>query len=165
MAIDSIRKKNREWEKFSKRYGSKAKKTETEVGKAAVDRIVDKRAFEYFDHPTRGIRFHIFKHKGEELIGRLVSHAITNVRRNSSYAIEIDSGEIVEVFANRTMHKQLAECFMQIVRIVYIGREHTNFGHAKKVYRVYKENAERGVPVGIQSEPKPETRKDSDDGI
>ncbi len=136
MARESKRKT--EWQKFSKRYGSAPHKGEVEVGKAAVDRIVDKRTFEYFDHPQRGIRFHIFKDKGEELTGRLVSHAISNVRRNSSYAIELASGEIVEVFANKTLHKQLTNCFRQIIRIVYVGREQNNWGHAKKVYRVYQ---------------------------
>jgi len=144
-------KRKREWAKFSARYASKPKKCEVEVGKAAVDRIVDKRTFEYFDKPQRGIRFHIFKDKGEELVGRLVSHAISNVRRNSSYALEIEGGEIVEVFANRTLHKQLTDCFMQLVRIVYVGREQNNFGHAKKVYRVYKTKV---APL----------RKESDDG-
>ncbi|KKN30916.1 hypothetical protein LCGC14_0829070 [marine sediment metagenome] len=144
-------KRKREWEKFARSYGSRPKKGETEIGKAAVDRIVEKRTFEYFDHPTRGIRFHIFKNKGEELVGRLVSHAISNLRRNSSYAIEIEGGEIVEVFANRTLHKQLTDCFMQKIRIVYLGREQNNFGHAKKIYRVYTSKADR-------------KRKDSDDG-
>jgi len=132
-------KRKRQWAKFAARYASKPKKGEIEIGKAAVDRIVNRRTFEYFDHPQRGVRFHIFKDKGEELVGRLVSHAITNVRRNSSYALEIAGGEIVEVFANRTMHKQLTDCFGQMIRIVYLGREQNNFGHAKKVYRVYKE--------------------------
>jgi len=135
-------KRKREWEKFTRKYGSSPRKGEKEVGKAAVDRIVEKRTFEYFDHPTRGIRFHIFKDKGEELKGRLVSHAISNLRRNSSYAIEIEGGEIVEVFANRTLHKQLTDCFMQMIRIVYVGREQNNFGHAKKVYRVYTSKAD-----------------------
>jgi len=143
MPVDSARKKKREWEKQAKPYGSAAKKAEVEVGKSAVDRIVNKRTFEYFDRPTRGIRFHIFRHKGDELAGRLVSHAITNIRRNSSYAIQLEGGEmdgqIVEVFANKTLHKQLAECFWQTIRIVYIGRDQNNYGHAKKVYRVYRE--------------------------
>ncbi len=167
MVIDSARKKKREWEKQGKAYGSAAKKTEVEVGRAAVDRVVDKRTFEYFDRPTRGVRFHIFKQKGEELTGRLVSHAITNIRRNSSYAVEIEGGEIVEVFANKIMHKQLAECFMQTIRIVYIGRDQNNFGHAMKVYRVYKEKPGQGLtPGGVKRKLKKhlEKRKDSDDG-
>ena len=159
-------KKQREWTKFSKRYASAPKKTEVEVGKPTVDRIVNKRTFEYYDRPQRGSRFHIFKDKGEELAGRLVSHAITNVRRNSSYAIELESGEIVEVFANRTLHKQLTDCFMQIVRIVYVGREQNNFGHAKKIYRVYKEKPGQaaGGDSGQTKKSIVQTRKGSEDG-
>ena len=135
MQRDSKRKL--EWTKLAKRYGSNPHKNEVEVGKAAVDRIVNKRTFEYFDHPQRGVRFHIFKTKGEELLGKLVSHAISNVRRNSSYAIELDNGEIVEVFANRTLHKQLTECFMQRIRIIYLGRDQNEWGHARgKIVRV-----------------------------
>ena len=163
MARESKRKTD--WEKFSKRYGSAPHKGEVEVGKAAVDRIVDKRTFEYFDHPQRGIRFHIFKDKGEELVGRLVSHAISNVRRNSSYAIELASGEIIEVFANKTLHKQLTGCFMQIVRIVYVGREQTNWGHAKKIYRVYKEERKNAKQLEEQIKANLKSRrKESDDG-
>lgn len=171
MAIDSARKKKREWEKQAKAYGSAPRKTELEVGKSAVDRIVNQRTFEYFDRPTRGIRFHIFKNKGDELVGKLVSHAITNVRRNSSYAIQIEDGDdtlIVEVFANRTLHKQLEDCFWQMIRIVYIGRDQNNYGHAKKVYRVYKEKPGQGVTAGgverMNRKCKPKKRKDSGDG-
>ncbi len=163
MARESKRKT--EWQKFTKKYGSNPRKGEVEIGKAAVDRIVDKRTFEYFDHPQRGIRFHIFKDKGEELVGRLVSHAISNVRRNSSYAIELASGEIIEVFANKTLHKQLTGCFMQIVRIVYVGREQTNWGHAKKIYRVYKEERKNAKQLEEQIKANLKSRrKESDDG-
>ena len=160
-------KRQREWTKFTARYASKPKKGEVEIGKGAVDRIVNKRTFEYFDHPQRGIRFHIFKEKGEELVGRLVSHAITNVRRNSSYAIKIEGGEIVEVFANKALHTQLKDCFYQRIRIVYLGREQNSWGHAKKVYRVYQvDRAPAGEPATakqIKAKLKAR-RKESDDG-
>ena len=126
--------------KLGKQYASKPKENEVEIAKIMVDRVVGKRTFEFYDKPTRGARFHIFKAKGEELTGRVISHAIVNIRRNSSYAIENEHGEVVEVFANKSLHKQLGECFGQVVRIVYIGQEQTNWGHAKKIYRVYKED-------------------------
>lgn len=164
MATDSVRKKKREWERLGKAYGSAPKKGEVEVGKESVDRITDKRTFEYFDRPTRGLRFHIFKQKGDELRGKLVSNAIANIRRNSSYAIDVGGGEIVEVFANRTLHKQLEGCFMQHVRIVYIGRDQMNFGHAKKVYRVYKEKRGDVSAAAKKIKEKAQKRKDADDG-
>ena len=148
---------------------SNPRDTEVEIGKAAVDRIVTKPTFEYFDSPQVGARFHIFKQKGEELAGKIISHSITNVRRNSSYAMELDDGTVVEVFANKTLHKQLTDCFMQRVRIVYVGQEHTNWGHAKKIYRVYKEKREEASRPGAgllakEIKAKLKTRKESDDG-
>lgn len=159
MAIRESKRK-REWAKFSSQYLSKPRKDEVEVDKEAVDRIVGRRTFEYFDRPTRGLRFYIFRDKGEELIGKLVSHAIPNIRRNSSYAIEIETDEVVEIFANRTLHKQLEGCFMERIRIVYLGREQNNFGHAKKVYRVYKEKAAKLDKI----QKKLKQRKEADDG-
>ena len=117
---------------------SNPKPGEIEVGKATVDRIVAKPTFEYFDKPQVGVEFFIFKDKGDAIEGVLISRAIANVRRNSSYAIRLDDGKVVEVFANKTLHRQLKECLFQRVRITYIGREHTTWGHAKKIYRVYK---------------------------
>lgn len=110
-----------------------------EVAKSTVDRIVQKPTFEYFDKPTVGVEFFIFKDKGDSITGLIISRSIANVRRNSSYAIKLDSGKVVEVFANKTLHKQLKECLFQRVQIVYIGREQTSWGHAKKIYRVYKQ--------------------------
>jgi len=117
---------------------SNPKTGEVEVGKATVDRIVAKPTFEYFDKPQVGVEYFIFRSKGDELEGVLISRGIANVRRNSSYAIRLDSGKIVEVFANKTLHRQLKDCLFQRVRIKYIGRENTTWGHAKKIYRVYK---------------------------
>lgn len=76
--------------------------------------------------------------------------------------MDIGGGEIVEVFANRTMHKQLSECFGGLIRIVYVGREQNNYGHAKKVYRVYKQ--ETNVETSKVKPKKVENRKGSDDG-
>jgi len=127
---------------------SNPKAGEVEVGKAAVDRIVAKPTFEYFDQPQVGAEFYIFREKGESIEGILISRAISNVRRNSSYAIQLDSGKVVEVFANKTMHRQLKECLFQRIRIVYIGREHTHWGHAKKIYRVYQiSHAQAGMTL------------------
>ncbi len=144
---------------------SNPRATEVEIGKAAIDRIVKKPTYEYFDNPQVGVRFHIFKQKGEELAGKLISRAISNMRRNSSYAMQLDDGTVVEVFANKTLHKQLTDCFMQRIRIVYIGQEHTNFGHAKKICRVYKEKREdAGGKLADQVKAKLKSRKESGDG-
>ena len=122
-----------------KRAVSNPKAGEVEVGKEAVDRIIRKPTFEYFDKPQVGGEFFLFHEKGDQLVGVVIGRAISNVRRNSSYPIRLDDGRVVEVFANKTLHKQLKDCLHQRVRIVYIGREQLAWGHAKKIFRVYKQ--------------------------
>jgi len=127
---------------------SNPKANEVEIARPTIDRIIAKPTFEYFDKPQVGVRFFVFKDKGDTLSGTVIGHAIANVRRNSSYPIRLDdSDEVVEVFANRTLHKQLKECVFQHVRIVYIGREQTSWGHAKKIYRVYRSKEGREMSL------------------
>lgn len=122
------------------RYESMPKPGEKEVGKARADDVISKNTFEYFDKPTKGEEFIIFREIGQEISGRIVGHAITNVRRNSSYPLKLESGKVVEFFANKQLHKDIrdGELIWSHVRIVYIGRNHNSWGHATKVYRVYK---------------------------
>jgi hypothetical protein len=123
------------------KYDSKPKKGEVECGKDRIDQTVQKRTFEYFDHPTVGTRFFIFREIDTEISGQIVGHAIANIRRNSSYPIKLESGEVVEFFANRQLHGIIRdfELIFSHVRIVYIGRDHNTWGgHASKIYRVYK---------------------------
>ena len=131
-----LNKKN----KKSLKSGSANLSGEIEVGKDRVDRIVQKRTFEYFNKPTVGDEFFIFRKKGDEISGRIVGHAITNIRRNSSYPLKLESGRVVEFFANKQLHGIIRdyELIQAHVRIVYIGRNHNDWGHAAKVYRVYK---------------------------
>ena len=123
--------------KPKKSWDSEPRPGEKEVNKDRVDTITRKRTFEYFDKPQIGNRFYIFRRKGEEITGRVIGHPIANVKRSSSWPIELDSGEIVEIFGNRELHKALRKCVQQRVRIVYVGKDHTGQGHATKVYRVY----------------------------
>lgn len=122
------------------KYRSTPKTGEKEVGGDRIDRTVKKPTFQYFDKPTVGTRFHIFRQIGDELEGIIIGHAISNVRRNSSYPLKLDSGEVVEFFANKQLHGIIRdfELIFSRVRIVYIGRNQTSWGHAAKVYRVYK---------------------------
>jgi hypothetical protein len=111
----------------------------SEVGEKTIDRIERSRTFEPWDKPQIGCRFHIFKKRGESIEG-ILGQPITNFHRNSSYPIELDSGETVEVFANKLLHRliQKNELVCKRVKIVYIGRQYTGYGHARKIYRVYK---------------------------
>jgi len=119
---------------------SMPKKGEKEVGKDRTDQITRKNTFEYFDKPSRGEEFIIFREINQELSGQIIGHAITNVRRNSSYPLRLESGRVVEFFANKQLHGIIRdfELIRAHVRIVYIGRNHNSWGHATKVYRVYK---------------------------
>ena len=118
---------------------SNPRKGETEVGKQTIDRITRKPTFNFFDKPQIGDRFHIFRQKGEELVGELVGGPIVNLRCNSSWAIKIDSGDIVEIFGNKTLHDQLRKVPMfSRIRITYIGYEANVWRYPKKIYRVYK---------------------------
>lgn len=113
---------------------------EVEVGKYRADQIVGKNTFEYYDKPTRGEEFIIFRDIGQEISGQIIGHAITNVRRNSSYPLRLESGKVIEFFANKQLHGIIRdfELIRAHVRIVYIGRNHNSWGHATKVYRVFK---------------------------
>ena len=122
-------------------YESSPRKNETEPSKALIDRITRSRTFEPFDKPTTGTEFFIFRCKGDFLEGKICGHAIQNIRRSSSFPIKLDDGRVVEIFAGRLLHRIIMknELVFSRVRIVYIGRQHTNFaGHQRKIYRVYK---------------------------
>ena len=130
-------------------YGSAPRKGETEVGKNRTDRIIQKRTFEYYNKPTVGAEFYIFRKVNDQITGQIIGHAITNVRRNSSYPIKLEDGRVVEIFANKQLHGIIRdyELVMSHVRIVYIGRNHNGWGHAAKIYRVYK------IKHGVKSGP------------
>ncbi len=127
--------------KKTTKYDSSPKKGETEVGKDRIDRTVRKRTFEYYNNPTVGVEFFIFRQIRDEISGQIIGHAISNVRRNSSYPLKLESGKVIEFFANKQLHGIIRdfELIWSYVRIVYIGRNHQQWGgHASKVYRVYK---------------------------
>jgi len=131
------------------KYESKPKKDEVEVGKDQADRITAENTFEYYNKPTKGEEFIIFREIGQEISGQIIGHAITNIRRNSSYPLKLASGRVVEFFANKQLHGIIRdfELIRAHVRIVYIGRNHNSWGHATKVYRVYK------IKDGLESGP------------
>jgi len=118
---------------------SNPRKNEREIGKSTIDRIVRKPTFNFYDRPQVGARFFIFKNRGDQLEGQIIGRSIVNVRRSSSWPIRLDTGEIVEVFGNKTLHNQLKDAgIYSRVRIVYVGIEQTQFGHPKKIFRVYQ---------------------------
>jgi hypothetical protein len=111
-----------------------------QVATRTIDSIERSRTFEPWDKPQIGIRFFIFKQKGDFIQG-ILGRPITNFQRNTSYPIEQENGEVVEIFANRLLHRifQKHELTGTCVRVVYIGRQYVFYGgHARKIYRVYK---------------------------
>ena len=135
---------------------------EIEVGKERIDKITQKRTFEYFDRPTVGDEFFIFRRKGDEISGRIVGHAIVNIRRNSSYPLQLSSGQVVEFFANKQLHAIIRdyELIWSRVRIVYIGRNHNSWGHASKIYRVFKKDGSESGPLASHLKNLKRSKKD-----
>ena len=121
-----------------------------EISKAAVDKITGRRTFEPMNKPQVGCRYHIFKQKGESLEG-ILGFPIVNFQRSTSYPLELESGEIVEILGNKQLHKLIkkGELCGQMVRIMYIGREYLNgwAGHWHKIYRAFKisDQTEKGT--------------------
>jgi len=112
----------------------------TEIEKKFVDRIVKSRTFEPLEKPTVGCRFWRPKRKGESVTG-VIGMPITNFRCATSYPFRlVDTGELIEVLGNRQLHKLIkqADCYGQLVEIVYQGRQYTHAGHYRKIYRLYK---------------------------
>jgi len=143
--------KKQKKQKKKSRYDSAPRKNETEMGKDRIDRTVAKRTFQYFDHPSIGDEFFIFKRINDEITGQITGHSIANIRRNSSYPIKLPSGKVVEIFANKQLHGIIRDYDLVTshVRIVYIGRNQNSWGgHSAKVYRVYKINPRTGSESG-----------------
>jgi len=150
--------------KTTTKYDSMPKNNEVEVGKGRIDRTIRKRTFEYFNRPTVGDEFFIFRNIGDQVEGHIIGHAITNIRRNSSYPLRLESGQVIEFFANKQLHGIIRdfELIRSHVRIVYIGRNHQPWGgHAAKVYRVYKikDGSESGPLVSHLKSLKSKRRK------
>lgn len=110
-----------------------------EVGKKQVDKIVKMRNFEpeVREHPHR--QFYIFRWQGDQIEG-ILGPPVTNYRRNTSYPIQLNDGNTVEIFGNKLLHSIIRENELigSRVKIVYIGRQHNVWGRPAKVYRVYK---------------------------
>lgn len=115
------------------------KSGQTEIMRPMIDRITKRRTFEPFDRPTVGCRFHRFKQRGESIEGML-GFPIVNFRQGTSYPLQLDDGKIIEVVANKLLHRQINKGRLcgQRVKIQYEGKEFIGFGLHRKVYRVFK---------------------------
>ena len=114
--------------------------SQKEIGKDYVDRITKKRTFDpYYQKPQIGCRFWRPKRRGDYIIGHIFKQ-ITNFRQSSSYPIKKLDGEIVELPGNKQLHRLIkkGDCFGQLIKIAYVGREFIINGHYRKIYRLYK---------------------------
>jgi len=123
-------------EKRDQRTGNSKEK---EICKPLVDRIANRRTFEPFDRPTVGCRFVRFRMRGESVEGML-GFPIPNFQQSTSYPLQLDSGEVVEIVGNRLLHKLIREGELcgRRVRIQYVGRDFIARGHHRKIYRAFE---------------------------
>ena len=122
---------------------SKSKKNvrKIEIGQKTIDKIVKRRTFNPPENSQTGNRLIRLKKPGESIIGFL-GWPITNFREATSYPIQLESGEVVEIIGNRLLHKLIKENDLcgQKVEIVYQGRDYcsSSYPHYRKIYRIYK---------------------------
>jgi len=123
----------------NKATSKKPPKKRVEIIPRIVDRIISRRTFEPFDRPQVGCRFIRFRKRGEAVTG-ILGYPIANFRIGTSYPLQLDDGEIVEIVGNKLLHRQIREGELcgRRVEIAYQGREFLAGGHHRKIYRVYK---------------------------
>ena len=112
-----------------------------EILKTEIDEITAHRTFNPPKNSETGNRIVRLRAVGEKVIG-ILGWPITNFREATSYPMQLESGEVIEILGNRLLHKQIREGELsgQKVEIVFQGREyfHGGRGHYRKIYRVYK---------------------------
>lgn len=110
-----------------------------EQSKETVDQITQTRTFEPFSKPMIGGNIFIFRKISDSIAG-ILGPGIANIRRSKSYPIKTDDGEVLEIFGNKLLHRIIKkhDLIGAFVKIEYIGRQETGWGHARKIYRVYR---------------------------
>lgn len=119
----------------------KKKSRKVEILKEEIDKITKTRTFNPPKTSQTGHRIVRLQTIGESIVGFL-GWPITNFRESTSYPLQLESGEVIEIIGNRILHKQIrkGELCGQKVEIVYQGRDYINGlpGHYRKVYRIWK---------------------------
>jgi hypothetical protein len=122
-----------------------------EIRKDLVDKITKLRTFNPPENSQTGNRIVRLQEPGESIIGFL-GWPITNFREGTSYPVQLESGEIVEIIGNRLLHKLIREGDLcgQKIEIVYQGRDYAHGlgGHYRKVYRVFRYE-EKPIPKNV----------------
>ncbi len=158
---------------------TKPRKNEKLLGKRTLQKTVESPDFYTKAYTDDGRFFFYFNNLGDFVKGRLLGkRANADVHRSNSYRMElcelnvngknvpVDYNEIVEFFANRQLQRTIDrnELIGSLVRIAYIGKKKTRFGHYQKVYAVYKDLGVASRKESFQNEGKPSKPKKSRPG-
>lgn len=90
------------------------------------------------EFPVR--QFFIFREIGDSIEG-VLGKGIVNFRRNQSYPITVENGEVWEIFANRWLHRIIHdnELFGAFIKVTYVGLRHIHgYSRSQKIYDVHK---------------------------
>ena len=115
-----------------------AAKRFTEIKSEKIDKITKSPTFLHRPITSEGKEFFYFRKIGDNIqgfLGRRIDNTVIN--RACSFIIETDHGP-EEFFANKLLQQLLFELNGEYVKIEYIGDQQTQYGHRRKVYRVYK---------------------------
>jgi hypothetical protein len=133
------------------------RKNEKRIGESSLKRVIASDKFYTLDIAVTpsGREFFYFHDYGDMLKGQLLGkRSNVNIGRSPSYRIRVeemirDGEEVVifpgkepieEFFGNNMLQRTIDknELIGSFVRIVFIGRQKTGFGHSAKVYDVFK---------------------------
>lgn len=133
----------------------KPRKNEQRIGEDDLKKIIESDDFYTKDQAKTktGTPFFFFHEYGDYLKGQLLSKQKSiDIKRQASYRIRVEAmrqdgaevpvvaGQVAEFPGNRQLQRVIDknELIGSWIKIVYIGREKTRFGHSAKIYDVFK---------------------------
>ena len=153
---------------------AKPGKNEKPIGDEDLKKVTSSDAFYTTPRTPDHRNFFYFHDYGDYLKGFLLSkRSNVHINRSSSYLIRVtdmrrdgkdeavQEGQVEEFFGNRHVQKAIDknELIGSLVRIVYVGRQKTGWGHAAKIYRVFKDVGVFEEMEVSKNEPRPRKRR------
>ena len=152
---------------------TKLRKDEQPIGDGTLREVIESDGFYTTPRTPGHENFFYFHFYGDYLKGVLLGK-ISNkaLKRSSSYRIKVTEmkrdgkeehvkeGHVEEFFGNKILQRTIDknELIGSTVRIVFVGRQKTGFGHAAKIYRVFKSKS--GLEMeSVSNGPKRRKRK------
>lgn len=131
------------------------RKNERRIGESSLIKVINSDTFYTKQVRPDGRDFFYFHDYGDYLKGQLLGkRSNVNIGRGPSYLIRVEAMRrdgvdvdicpgkepVEEFFANKILQRTIEknELIGSFVRIVYIGRQKTGFGHSAKIYDVFK---------------------------